>query len=65
MASSFLNTKKCSEYLTRYHVGESMVASIRHFLRFIDLDDTFDKYGFVKKVSPFCHYDRKSYEAVC
>ena len=37
----------------RYHVGESMVASMRHFLRFIDLDSTFDKYGFVKKVSPF------------
>ena len=41
-------------------MGESMVASIRHFLRFIDLDDTFDKYGFVKKVSPFCQYNRKS-----
>ena len=37
----------------RYHVGESMVASMRHFLRFIDLDSTFDNYGFVKKVSPF------------
>ena len=36
----------------RYHVGESMVASMRHFLRFIDLDSTFDSYGFVKKVSP-------------
>ena len=35
----------------RYHVGESMVASMRHFLRFIDLDSTFDNYGFVKKVS--------------
>ena len=28
-----------------------MVASMRHFLRFIDLDSTFDNYGFVKKVS--------------
>ena len=37
----------------RYHVGESMVASMRHFLRFIDLDSTFDNYGFVKNVSPF------------
>ena len=35
----------------RYHVGESMVASMRHFLRFVDLDSTFDNYGFVKKVS--------------
>ena len=37
----------------RYHVGESMLASMRHFLRFIDLDSAFDSYGFVKKVS-FC-----------
>lgn len=28
-----------------------MLASIRHFLRFIDVDSTFDKYGFVQKVS--------------
>ena len=34
----------------RYHVGESMVASMRHFLRFIDLDTTFEDHGFVKKV---------------
>ena len=37
--------------LQRYHVGESMVASIRHFLRFIDLDTTFNEHGFVKKVA--------------
>ncbi|KAL9607854.1 MAG: hypothetical protein Q9167_007277 [Letrouitia subvulpina] len=29
-----------------------MLPSIRHFLRFIDLDSTFDSYGFVQKVSP-------------
>jgi flavin-dependent dehydrogenase len=34
----------------RYHVGESMLASMRHFLRFIDLDSKFDQYGFKKKV---------------
>ena len=28
-----------------------MVASIRHFLRFIDLDSTFNEHGFVRKVS--------------
>ena len=39
--------------IVRYHVGESMVASIRHFLRFIDLDSTFNDYGFIKKVSFF------------
>ncbi|KAL8723148.1 MAG: hypothetical protein Q9225_000489 [Loekoesia sp. 1 TL-2023] len=33
----------------RYHVGESMLASIRHFFRFIDLDDEFDKHGFRQK----------------
>lgn len=38
-----------ADVFPRYHVGESMVASIRHFLRFIDLDSTFNNYGFVKK----------------
>ncbi|KAL8842375.1 MAG: hypothetical protein Q9176_002764 [Flavoplaca citrina] len=33
----------------RYHVGESMLASIRHFFRFIDLDEEFDKHGFRHK----------------
>lgn len=37
--------------ITRYHVGESMIASIRHFFRFVDLDEEFDKYGFRHKVS--------------
>ena len=35
---------------TRYHVGESMLPSMRHFLRFIDLDSTFDNFGFRVKV---------------
>ncbi|KAH8721626.1 RadH flavin-dependent halogenase [Ilyonectria robusta] len=34
----------------RYHIGESMLPSIRPLLRFIDLDDTFDKHGFQKKL---------------
>ncbi|PON24531.1 hypothetical protein TGAM01_v206461 [Trichoderma gamsii] len=34
----------------RYHIGESMLASMRHFLRFIDVDSEFDNYGFTKKV---------------
>jgi flavin-dependent dehydrogenase len=34
----------------RYHIGESMLASVRYFLRFIDLEDTFEAYGFNKKV---------------
>lgn len=37
----------------RYHVGESMLASIRHFFRFIDLDEEFNKYGFRRKVTLF------------
>ena len=37
----------------RYHVGESMLPSMRHFLRFIDLDDTFLNHGFKVKVIPF------------
>ena len=27
-----------------------MLASLRHFLRFVDLDETFDNHGFNKKV---------------
>ncbi|KAK8116963.1 FAD/NAD(P)-binding domain-containing protein [Apiospora kogelbergensis] len=33
----------------RYHIGESMLASMRHLLRFIDLEDKFESYGFIKK----------------
>ncbi|KAL3961153.1 hypothetical protein ACCO45_006270 [Purpureocillium lilacinum] len=34
----------------RYHIGESMLPSLRHFFRFIDLDDTFVAHGFYKKI---------------
>ncbi|KAF8889037.1 hypothetical protein BD779DRAFT_1672000 [Infundibulicybe gibba] len=33
----------------RYHVGESQLASLRHFLRFIDLEDEFECFGFQRK----------------
>ncbi|EPS29158.1 hypothetical protein PDE_04107 [Penicillium oxalicum 114-2] len=33
----------------RYHIGESMLPSFRHFLRFIDLDSAFLNYGFTVK----------------
>ncbi|CAK5270931.1 unnamed protein product [Mycena citricolor] len=33
----------------RYHVGESMLPSLRHFLRFIDAEDKVEKHGFQKK----------------
>ncbi|TVY78374.1 Flavine halogenase aclH [Lachnellula suecica] len=39
-----------AEIFPRYHVGESMLASMRHFLRFIDLDSAFDQHGFKKKL---------------
>lgn len=42
----------CRPEIIRYHVGESMLPSMRHFLRFIDLDSTFDSYGFKQKVNP-------------
>lgn len=35
----------------RYHIGESMIASMRYFLRFIDLESTFENHGFQKKVN--------------
>ncbi|KAK4200409.1 tryptophan 2-halogenase, partial [Triangularia verruculosa] len=33
----------------RYHIGESMLASMRHLLRFVELESKFDAYGFTKK----------------
>ncbi len=40
-----------ADYFPRYHIGESMLASMRHFLRFIDLEKKFDSYGFTIKAS--------------
>ncbi|KAK5656804.1 hypothetical protein OQA88_4352 [Cercophora sp. LCS_1] len=39
-----------AEKFPRYHIGESMLPSIRHYLRFIELDEVFNKHGFTKKV---------------
>ncbi|KAK7994017.1 hypothetical protein PG989_007398 [Apiospora arundinis] len=38
-----------ADVFPRYHIGESMLASMRHLLRFIDLEDKFESYGFIKK----------------
>lgn len=38
-----------ADIFPRYHVGESMLASLRPFLRFIDLDSTFVNHGFKRK----------------
>ncbi len=43
-----------AEQFPRYHIGESMLASMRHFLRFIDLEKKFDSYGFTRKVCTHC-----------
>ena len=34
---------------TRYHVGESMLPSFRHYLKFVDLHTKFDEHGFTVK----------------
>ena len=36
--------------LGSYHVGESLLPSMRHWLRYIDLDKQFDQLGFTEKV---------------
>lgn len=33
----------------RYHIGESTLPSLRHFFKFIDFYEIFDKYGFYHK----------------
>ncbi|GFG19494.1 tryptophan 2-halogenase [Aspergillus udagawae] len=38
-----------SDRFPRYHIGESMLPSFRHFLRYIDLDSTFLDHGFTQK----------------
>ncbi|KAJ4469986.1 hypothetical protein C8J55DRAFT_537748 [Lentinula edodes] len=35
----------------RHHVGESMLPSMRHYLRFIDLEHEYDRRGFVHKAT--------------
>lgn len=35
----------------RYHIGESLIPSVRHYLRFIDADEKVANYGFASKVS--------------
>ncbi|KAI5117936.1 hypothetical protein M0805_009444 [Coniferiporia weirii] len=39
-----------ADVFPRYHIGESMLASMRHLLRFVDLDTAFNEHGFTKKV---------------
>lgn len=39
-----------SSHFPRYHVGESLIPSIRHYLRFIDAEDKLVNAGFIRKV---------------
>lgn len=41
-----------AERFPRYHIGESLLPSVRYFLDFIDLYDTFNGHGFLRKVWP-------------
>jgi len=34
----------------RYHIGESLIPSVRHYLKFIDAEDKIASYGFAVKV---------------
>lgn len=38
---------------SRYHIGESLLPSVRHHLRFIGAEEKVASFGFLKKVSPF------------
>ena len=48
--------------LDRYHIGESMLPSFAHYLKFIDLYDEFDKFGFTKKVGAAFKMNPKNQE---
>ncbi|GBE80947.1 FAD/NAD-P-binding domain-containing protein [Sparassis latifolia] len=48
----------------RYHIGESLIPSVRHFLRFIDAEDKIAAHGFVRKPGSaikFNQYMREGY----
>ncbi|EQL02680.1 Tryptophan halogenase [Ophiocordyceps sinensis CO18] len=47
----------------RYHVGESMLPSMRYFLNIIGLYDTFDAHGFTRKNGAAFRFNRSQPEA--
>lgn len=51
-----------ADFFPRYHVGESMLASLRPFLHFIDLDSTFRTHGFTKKTGAAFKMNQKKRE---
>ncbi|KAF9268722.1 FAD/NAD(P)-binding domain-containing protein [Marasmius fiardii PR-910] len=38
-----------SSKFPRYHIGESLIPSIRHYLRFIGAEEKLENYGFIRK----------------
>lgn len=40
----------------RYHIGESTLPSLRHFFKFIDFYEIFDKYGFYHKPDAYTDF---------
>ncbi|KAI9150536.1 Flavine halogenase aclH [Paramyrothecium foliicola] len=52
-----------AEKFPRYHVGESMLPSLRYFLKIIDFYDTFDTHGFTRKNGAAFQFNRSQPEA--
>lgn len=51
-----------AEEFPRYHIGESLLPSVRYFLDFIDCYDKFNAGGFLRKVSiPHPSFTRAKY----
>lgn len=46
--TSFMPPDQVRDY--RYHIGESLLPSMKYFLEFIDLYEKFDSHGFLHKV---------------
>lgn len=46
-SSDWLNV---TDWPCRYHIGESLIPSVRHYLRFIDAEEKVASYGFARKV---------------
>ncbi|KAF8891751.1 FAD/NAD(P)-binding domain-containing protein [Infundibulicybe gibba] len=59
------NIKVCvleADKFPRYHVGESMMVALRHYLRFIDLEESFENHGFNRKVGAAFRLNRENRE---
>lgn len=47
----------------RYHIGERLLPSVRHHLRFIGAEDKVDSFGFLKKPGAAIKFNRFKLEA--